>query len=96
MSDMKDFDTNHWLHDTYGLDDDDCLSAGQVAELAEMLARDVQKSTRERDIEEIKEYLQGQFLDENGKDPEGIEEYERDCKMVNGILEAIIKALRKL
>lgn len=34
---------NEWLHDVYGLDDDDLLNAGQVEEIISMAIYDFQK-----------------------------------------------------
>ena len=42
--DTKKFDVIGWLRNTYGLDDDDCLSAGRVQELCESLVYDFQTS----------------------------------------------------
>ena len=42
--DTEKFDVIGWLRNTYGLDDDDCLSAGRVQELCESLVYDVQTS----------------------------------------------------
>jgi len=54
------FNVVDWLRNTYGLDDDDCLSAGRVQELCEMLVPDAFTSIITRYKEELK-VLTGEY-----------------------------------
>lgn len=85
------FDLNHFTYN--GQLEYDLVV--EVKKFISSLISKVREEERERAAKIAEEYLQGQFLDKNGKDPEGVEEYERDVKMVNQIVKAIAKSIRE-